>query len=163
MESNDHDPRSQRDRMEAFHRLSRNQRLELAAALFRRPAEHPNPEALAKLRHAFPQASEELLLAGTYHLYTELPGALCDLLAQIELSLRDRDHELHYGFVWEVLYHLYNWLQVQAVVPWGKRDVLDEIREAVSLVKTNDTAGAIGTLERLLEQIGGSSKHPDFE
>ena len=144
-----------------FYELPEATRLELALACLARGDRRD--EAFAMLQRRYPDAPEELLRSAAFHLYWKLPEVLRDTLAQIELALRESDPELHWGVVSDALYHLYNWLQVEALLPWGKQAVWEELEELRELIKADDKDGAMGTLKRLMDQIGGSASEPRIE
>ncbi len=148
-------------RTERSQKLSREARLDLAVALLRRV--DVTERGRERLLRSFPDASVDVRDAGTFHLFTELPGALLDVLADIELSLLDPLHELNEGTVWHALYHLYNWVQLLAVLPWGRRDVIDELREVIGSLKNNDPEGALDLVERLAERLTGMADPPSAD
>ena len=148
-------------RHSGFYELPEEIRLKLALACLARA--NRRDEGLSILNARYPDAPEDLLRSGAYHLYWKLPEILRDTLAQIELSLREKDPNLHWGVVSDALYHFYNWLQVMALLPWGKRAVWEELEEIRELIKADDKDGAIGTIQRLMEQIGGSASEPKIE
>ena len=159
------DPEMQRfeQRLDDFHKLPPEARLELAIELLRRPGNDRRDQGYALLKAAYPSAADELLHSGAFHVYWELPSAMCNLLAWIELSLKSSKHEFHAGLNSDVLYHLYNGLQLEALVPYGSQDVLDELKEVAECIENDDKSGAIGTLKQLMERFDASLSPPNFE
>jgi len=151
-------------RHRGFYELPDSERLKLALACLDREELKERRDAGFKiLERQFPDAPVSILHSGAHHLYWKLPEALRDTLAQIELSLRHEDCDLHWGVISDSLYHLYNWLQVQALLPWGKQAVWEELEEVQELIKADDKDGAMGTLKRLMDQIDGSAREPSFD
>ena len=146
-----------------FFELPKEKRLELALACLARVDLDRRDDAFAMLRRRYPDAPEQLLQAGAYHLFWKLPDVLRDTLAQIELALREDDPDLNWGVVSDALFHLYNWLQVKALLPWGKQAVWEELEELRVLIKADDKEGAMGTLQRLMDQIEGGASAPKME
>jgi hypothetical protein len=86
----------------------------LARAYLDRRAASPE-EHMAHLRRLYPDAAEELLDALRFHLFVDLPGALVDLMAEMELILRDRDRRLDlFGEAYHLVYHLYNYALLES-------------------------------------------------
>ena len=86
-----------------------------------------------------------------------------DTIAQIELSLRKKDPDLHWGVISDALHHLYCWVQIDAVLPWGKKALWDELEEVRDCLKQDDRDGAMATLTRVINQINADGKEPQFD
>src|SRR5262245_17526510 len=71
----------------------------------------------AALVQAFPEAPPAMLDTAAFHLFTDGCGAAAEWLATLERFLRQPDEGLDFGATWHLLYHLYNWLQVEALLP----------------------------------------------
>ena len=139
-------------------RLATDQCVELALTLLRRT--DMAERGITILRQIFPDAPEEPLNTGAFHLYRELPLALMQLLAEIELSLRDPARLVDHGAVWHVVYHLYNWMQLAALLPWARRDIADEVQEAIKALEGADAEFALRTLQKLARQLEGAVLPP---
>ena len=144
-----------------FYKLPDREKRELAEAILRRG--DIRPAGLEVLRKRFPHAPEQMLGAAVYHLYVELPRALRDLLAQLELSLTKPENGLHSGVTSEVLYHLYNWLQFEALVPKGQQHLLDHVRDLKECLESKDLDGATKILADIEDHLGASVSPPDFD
>lgn len=151
------------ERLRKFHGLSAGERLALAEAILRRGEDERGSRGVEILRSRYPAASLDMIRTCAYHAYRELPGALRDLLAWAELCLREREHDVHSGLMFDALYHLYNWLQVEALVPYGRQEVFDELKEACECLEKDDKEGALGTLKALMERFEGHISPPDVE
>jgi hypothetical protein len=146
---------------------STEESLELVKALFARP-DMAEDGRMVLTRH-YPQAPEEMLSAARYHLYTEAPRALLDMLSAIELSLRtpgtgrDTGHYLLYGEVFHILYHLYNYLQIEAILPVGKKGLLELLAEVKELIGEDDKEGAMSSLEEINSLLESCESPPRIE
>jgi len=98
-----------------YYKLPDEEKLSLAIASMRRS--DARASGLEVLKKRFPSAPQAMLDSAVFHLYLELPRALRDLLAQIELSITKPEEHLHWGVTYEALYHLYNYLQLEALMP----------------------------------------------
>jgi hypothetical protein len=99
---------------------------------------------------------------GAHHLYGDLPEAAVDLLACLELSLREPEREVGLGAVIHVQDHLYNWLQFQALLPDGREGLRELVTELEEFIGDGDTAAAKATIEELKEHLDGMRSPPDF-
>ena len=143
-----------------IYRLSHEERRKLALALLARPKR--DVQGLEAFRKAHPNAPEEMIRTAAFHLYVDGPDAAVDFLADAELFLRDPAHEMSLGPAWELLYHVYNWLQFQELLPSSRQDVLDLLAELKQFVAEDDRAAIVRTAEELEDVLGGSRTPPDF-
>src|SRR5262245_29849204 len=67
-----------------LNKLSDSQKRALAHAFLDRPRIHPEM-AMTRLRRSYPNTAEPILNVQRFHLVTELPDALRDFLAEMEL------------------------------------------------------------------------------
>jgi hypothetical protein len=98
----------------------------------------------------------------THHLFVDGPTAVIDFLADAELAIRDPSHEIGYGPASELLYHVYNWLQFRALLPEGRQDILDLVKDLRQAVDENDHEFLKATLSELEDVVQGSRTPPDF-
>ena len=142
--------------------LSEVERRELALALLQRPDLHA--AGRAAFRRAFPEAADEMVSTATHHVFGDAPPAMLAFLGDAELFLRDPErHQMSFGVVSEVLYHLYNWLQFRELLPDGRRNVLELLKEMKQFVDEQDLEAVKKTTEQLEEALGGSRDYPQFE
>ena len=139
--------------------LSSDQRKELALALLARPQRAE--DGLASLRRRFPSASSSMLHTAAHHVYQDGPDAVIDFLADAELAIREADHDLDMGVTWELLYHVYNWLQFRAVLPEGKQDLVDLVAELKEFTKDKDWDAVAKTVQELEDLVEGDRTPPD--
>jgi len=92
-----------------------------------------------------------------------MPDVALGLLAWIELNIREGIHERHAGLSFDLQYHLYNWLQAEALVPYGRQDVFDELAEIKDCLSRNDKESAAAILDSLIERFETSVSPPDVE
>jgi hypothetical protein len=163
MESMDPDTERYKARLAALNQLDDTKRLELVAALISRGMQGRRESAVAIVRARFPSVAEHLAFSLVYHAYQELPHSALNLLAWLELNLREAVHERHAGLDFDLRYHLYNWLQAEALAPYGQQDVLDEITEIKECLADNDKDGALAILDSLQERFEAHVSPPDVE
>src|SRR5947208_1039480 len=85
--------------------------------------------ATAGFRTAYPDAPPHMIEAGVYHVFRDGVGDALEWVAAAEQFLRDPGEGFDYGKTWHVVYHLYNWLQFQALLPIGREGVLDRLSD----------------------------------
>ncbi len=118
---------------------------------------------LSVIPPAYPHAAEDIARSGAFHSYLELPDAVRDLLAWMELCLRQGRHEQHYGLMFDNLYHLYNWLQTESLIPYGREEVFEDLDAIKQYLDADDKAGALKALEELTERFRAGSSPPKIE
>jgi hypothetical protein len=149
------------DEPKGVYALGREERLELALALMRR--QRLGADGRSAFRAAYPEAADEMVNTAAFHVYVDGPDAVITFLADAELFLRDRSHRMSLGVTWEVLYHLYNWLQFRELLPDGRQNVLELLKELKQFVAEDDRDAIVKTAEELENALDGSRDHPQFE
>jgi len=140
--------------------LSSQERRALALALLDRP--DCASDGLTALRAKYPPSvPDEMVHTAAYHVYVDTPDAVVDFLADAELAIRDPSHKLDYGVVSHVLYHLYNWLQFDAILPEGTRDLLDLSTELKQHIADKDWEAVAQVADELGDILEGSRQPPD--
>lgn len=141
--------------------LNPEERKDLAKAfLDRKPL--TDEQGLEAVRSRFPNASHHLINAARFHLFVDLPDALQDLMAKLELCLRDPSRELElYGEVSHLIYHLYNYYMIEALIPTGNQKLIDLVEDLRACVNSRDLRGVDYTVERLEDLLSGSTQPPD--
>src|SRR5438445_3516889 len=117
----DTDSQRHKERWERFRALNPGQRLELAVALLRRDPLSRRDGSFGFVRQHYPEAADDLIRSIVHHLYWTLPTDMCDLMAYIELCIQDQAHHSHSGLIYGVLYNLYNLMQAERLVPFGRQ------------------------------------------
>ncbi len=141
--------------------LTAQQRLDLAMALMARERrDHDGREAF---RAAYPEAADEMIGTAAHHVYTDGAPALIAFLADAELFLRDPAHRMELGITYEVLYHIYNWMQFRELLPDGRKNVLELLAELKQFVAEDDRKAILSTAEELEDALSGSRDYPEFE
>ncbi|HEV7279499.1 MAG TPA: hypothetical protein VGN57_04730 [Pirellulaceae bacterium] len=117
---------------------------------------------LQALRQAFPDAPQAMLLAAVHHVFVDGTDAALDWVADAERFLRDPDPQafLHAGRTWDAIYHLYGWLQFQALVPVGRDGVMELTAEIRQFIADNDAESALASLRQLEVLMEGSVDPP---
>ena len=144
-----------------FYKLSDEEKLSLAIVVMRR--RDARASGLEVLKKRFPSAPQAMLDSAVFHLYSELPRALRDLCAQIELSITKPEGHLHWGVTYEALYHLYNYLQLEALMPGTQQHLLDHVRDLKECLTEKDLEGATRVLEDIENHLGACIPPPDFD
>jgi hypothetical protein len=115
------------------------ERIELAREMFRRK---------------YPEATEQMVSAAVFHLFADGIDACVVWLADLERFLSDPDHKLCYGSSSHLLYHVYNWHQLEALIPHGKsgmHDLLDDILQFAAEDDMESVKRAAAEFKNLLE------------
>lgn len=163
MSERDTDYDDAKKKIDAFLALPDDERTALAAALLERPSMERQRAGATLVRKEYPAAAEQLILAAAYHAYHGLPNSSRDCLAWMELCLREERHDTPSGFAHGIAYHLYNWSQAEALAPWSKQDVFDELKEVKECLQRDDKESALAMLEHLLEVFHASDLPPELE
>jgi hypothetical protein len=126
--------------------------------------DRPRPsgeEIISRLQKLYPDASAQLLDALRFHLFVDLPQAIVDLMAQMELFLRDQDRGLSlHGRATHLIYHLYNYSLLQSLLPTGKQKLVELIEDTKACLDDADYDGAARTIAELKELIDGGITPP---
>lgn len=141
--------------------LSREERWELAHALLQRG--DASSDAEAALRQTYPTAPDEMISIAAFHVYVDGPDAVISWLADAELFLRDPNHRLCRGVTQNLLYHVYNWHQFEALLPDGRPGVLELIKELKEFADEGSVEAVQQTAKQLEEMFEGNVDCPDFE
>lgn len=144
-----------------FYKLPDEEKLSLAIAAMRRT--DARFSGLEVLKKRFPSAPRAMLDSAVFHLYSELPRALRDLCAQIELSITKPEGSLHWGVTYEALYHLYNYLQLEALVPGAQQHLLDHVRDLKECLTEKDLEGATKVLNDIENHLEACIPPPDLD
>ncbi len=150
-------------RLDAFRKLVTEERLELVRALINRGGKVRRDEAFQLVRTQFPSVAEDLAHSISFHAYQELPDAAVNTLAWIELNLREGAHERHEGIDFDLRYHLYNWLQAEALVPYGRQDVFEDLAEMKECLLRDDKESVAAILKSLIERFEAHASPPDVD
>jgi hypothetical protein len=150
-------------RWNRFRALSPEQRLELATSLLRRDPLERRDFSFTFVRKQYPHAADSLIHSIVHHLYWTLPTDFCDLMAYIELCMRDGEHHAHNGLIYGVLYNLYNLTQAEALIPDGRQGVYDWLAQLKECIESDDREGALATLKSLMEKFESNESPPDYE
>ena len=70
---------------------------------------------------------------------------------------------MHLGVTYEVLYHIYNWMQFRELLPDGRQHILELLAELKQFVEEDDRAAIRSTAQELEDALGGSRDYPQFE
>jgi hypothetical protein len=116
--------------------------------------------AAAAFRHAYPDAPAELIETAIFHVFKDGVGAALEWVAAAERFLRDPAAGFDCGATWHVVYHLYNWLQFQALLPIARDGVMKRLADLRLFLSENDTEAASGVVTQLEELFRGGVQPP---
>jgi hypothetical protein len=133
--------------------------LDLVRALLDR--EDTAGAAAAAFRAAYPDSPQSMIEAAIFHVYRDGIGAALEWVAAAERFLRSPDEGVDYGATWHVVYHLYNWLQLQAVLPIGRAGVLERLSDLRLFLTEGDTKAATRVIAQLEELFRGDVEPPN--
>jgi hypothetical protein len=128
-------------------RITSPETLALVQALLER---HDAAEdAAAAFRAAYPDTPPLMIESAVYHVFRDGAGAALDWVAAAEKFLRSPSLGFDYGATWHAVYHLYNWLQFQALLPIGRAGVLERLADIKLLVSEGSADAATRVIEQL--------------
>lgn len=134
---------------------------DLVAALLRRTdAAQLGRKAL---QQSHPQAPPAMLDAAVSHVFTDGVAAAAEWLATVERFLQDPAVGIDPGVTSQLLYHLYNWHQFQALLPIGREGVLEMLDDARQSLGENDADAAQRVLDELTTLFQGCARPPSLE
>lgn len=141
--------------------VSKEEEFALIKSLFERI--NPGNTGMEVLKRLYPEACEEIIANAAFHLFVDGPGALFDLLANIELFLQEKADNI-YGYDWHVLYHIYNWHIQERMLSISKGNIASEFYELENMIKNKEKRSVVlHQLKRVKEYIDGSKSPPDFD
>jgi hypothetical protein len=142
----------------AEERLVSPETLELVHALLGR-TEVPE-RAAAAFRQAYPDAPPHMIDAAVFHVFRDGIEAALDWVAAAERFLRDPAARFDYGATSHAVYHLYNWLLLEALMPIGRGGMLDRLADINLFLSENNTKAAAGVVKQLEELLRGDVPPP---
>ena len=119
-------------------------------------------DAREAFKKAYPNAPECMTEVAIFHVYIDGIGAVLDWLVAIEEFLRDPDNSIIYGSSFHLLYHIYNWHQLLALLPEGSAKVIELIEDIKASINNNEIEAALDSIEELEDRFNGSLNYPDF-
>jgi hypothetical protein len=141
--------------------LSLAERLDLVNRLFsRNDLGRDGREAFLR---AYPTAPESMRATAAFHVYVDGCEALLDFLADAERFLQNPENELDQGKTFHVLYHLYNWLQFQALLPEGKQSLVNLLGDLKQFVDEDDRDAIRQAAQAIKEVIEADQTPPAFD
>ena len=136
------------------------EQLDLARSLFARA--NRSADARAALRASYPSAPEAMIDTAAFHIYVDGVDAALEFLADAERALREPKHRPDVGIAYHLLYHLYNWLQFEALLPDGHQDVVDLTAELRKAAKEKDWETVSSLIGELDDVVSGSRSAPQI-
>ena len=115
------------------------------------------------LRRKYPNATEQMISAAAFHLFTDGIDACVEWLADLERFLADPEHELCVGTSSHLLYHVYNWHQLESLMPHGKQKMHDMIDEIIESAADNDMESIKRSAAEFKNLLEGHDRPPAVE
>lgn len=140
--------------------MKRDDALTLIKALMERP--HLVEDARQAFAEKYPGTPKEMIDTATFHVYVDGFDAGLEWLASIELFLRDPKRGISYGATWDLLHHLYNWQQFEALMPIAKCGITELLQDIKGQLAESNLNGAKEMVDDLIERIDGNLSAPDF-
>ncbi len=137
-----------------------SEQVDLVNAFLRRS--DPWFEAADMLQRAYPRIGRQQAVAAAGHLYGDGRVGCVQLLADLELSLRE-GWVPGYGVTLEVLYHFYNWLIFKELLPVGSESLLEDVRRIRGMVAEDDKEAALEALKEVEHRFEGHMNPPTIE
>ena len=140
---------------------SHEEKLEVIKALLNR--KNVRSDGLEAFECAYPDAPLSMLEAATFHIYVDGIDAVFDWLLEIERFLRDPSSTIDYGKTSHLIYHLYNWIQLQTIIPEGKRGILEKVSDLKDALEDDDFEAVREITFDLESILSGDLNPPNFE
>ena len=103
-----------------------------------------------------------MISAAVFHVFVDGIDAAGEWLADAERFLRDPNHRLSVGTSWHLIHHLYNWHQLETLMPHGKTGVFDFLDDISQFADEGDVEAIRRTVQDLKNLLGGEAAAPDF-
>ena len=116
--------------------------------------------AAVALQTAYPDAPPHMIEAAVFHVFRDGVGAALGWVAAAERFLRDPAAGFDYGATSHAVYHLYNWQQIQALLPVGREGVLERLADLKVFVSEGSTEAAAQIIRQLEEMFRGEVQPP---
>jgi hypothetical protein len=139
-------------------KLSTTEKLELIRALFAR--QHLGVDGRVAVAKAYEGAPSGMVDTAVHHLYVDGCSAAMEFLVDAELCLREPGRRPDIAVATELLDHVYNWQQFEAILPTGRADVLEMVAELKQLVADGDLDAIRATVEDLSDALEGNKTPP---
>lgn len=120
-------------------------------------------DARRAFEQRFPDAPKEMIDAATFHVCVDGIDAALVWLASIEKFLEKPDSGLDCGATWHLLHHLYNWQQLDALMPLGRMGLIEHLGEIKTFLDEAHPDAARETIEDLLKCLRGDLDSPGIE
>lgn len=114
-------------------------------------------------RRKYPQATEPMISAAVFHLFTDGIAACVEWLADLERFLVDPEHKLCYGTSSHLLYHVYNWHQLESLMPHGTQMMHNLIDDIIVSAAENDLESVRRTAAEFKAILDGNDRPPTVE
>ncbi|MBN1818712.1 MAG: hypothetical protein JW828_15225 [Sedimentisphaerales bacterium] len=149
--------------MSIVNNLSLDEKLALVRSLFER--KQVDGQAMDRFASKYPKASKEIIHGLAYHLYIDGHDALLAMLCELELFLQGKIHDISYGWIFEVINHLYNFQLLESLMPEQAQDVIDSITEIESELKDEkpNIPSVLSMLRELKDILEGNAEIPSID
>lgn len=138
--------------------MSRDEAVKLIEKLLARP--NAIEDARRAFAERFPDAPMEMIETATFHVCVDGIDAALQWLASIEQFLQRPENGLDYGATWQLLYHLYNWQQFNALLPLGKSGIAEHLKDIKTFLDEDNNGAAKETIDHFMKCLGGDLGPP---
>ena len=115
------------------------------------------------LRRKYPKATDQMVSAAVFHLFVDGVDACVEWLADLECFLADPDHQLSFGSSSHLLYHVYNWHQLESLIPHGKQGMHEMIDDILQAADENDMDFVKKVASEFKNLLDGNDQPPAVE
>ncbi|MBP0028877.1 hypothetical protein [Roseofilum sp. Guam] len=116
-------------------------------------------DAREAFKKAYPNAPDAMIEVAIFHVYVDGIGAALDWLVSVEEFLRNPNSQMDGS---HLLYHLYNWHQLVALLPEGSPRIIELIEDIKVYLNENEFQAALDSVEELEDRFKGQLNHPNF-
>jgi hypothetical protein len=135
--------------------------MELVHSLLQRTNLREAADAAFKKR--YPDAPQHMIESATFHVFSDGIGAALEWVAGAEQFLRDPSKGLNSASTYHVLYHLYNWQQLEAILPAGRAGMLEWLDDLKHYLAEGDMEAAERARQQLEEMLQAGLRPPQID
>jgi hypothetical protein len=117
---------------------------------------------LDAFRIKYPTATEQTIDAAVFHIFVDGIEAARDWIADAELFLTDPQHRLSFGVSSHLLYHVYNWHQLESLMPHGKQGMHELADDIARYAEEGNLEAVKEAVKEFKELIESNQLPPDI-
>jgi hypothetical protein len=116
--------------------------------------------AIHAFRRGYPDASEPMIEAAVHNVVGDGIEACVDWMAAVESFLREPENGLSSSELFHLLYHLYNWQMIEAIMPLGAHRLQEHLCDIEDMLTKGNTNAAVDIVKMLRERLSGGDSNP---